>query len=59
MVDLDGGVFETKITLGSVRELEITIELESTLISHLIQNVVKGFVLEPTYVFPKFMQWVV
>jgi hypothetical protein len=51
MVDLDGEVFETKINLGSLTELKSTNESENTLISHLIQNVVKGFVMEPTFGF--------
>ena len=59
MVDLDGEVFETKITLGSVTELKSTIESENTLISRLIQNVVNGFVLEPTFIFREFVQCVV
>ena len=45
MVDLDGKVFETKITLGSVTELKSTSESKNTLIYHPNRNVVEDFIL--------------
>ena len=55
IVDIDGEIYESVITLGHITELKEKIESQNTLVPKQVRIFVKCFTVEPTFLFPEFI----
>ena len=59
IVDSQGEIFETLLTLGTMKELKQQLFMSSPLIPDQLKVVINFYTLEPSFLFLEFVQWYV
>lgn len=57
LIDLDAGIKETQLTVGTLNQVKQTIMNNSNIVSHTFCSSLSQFTIEPTFPFPEFIHW--